>query len=166
MKWKQPTNPFERVAEVCAALTLGGAVAFGVHHTAPLAGLALAGAVSLCAAAAVFAGLALLGRVDVASDPEGLSFEPQDFACEAAESDGIEDELLLDDPVAPLAPQSRVVELFEPQQPEALPEPGEMVTRIADYLGSGRSVAPSEPVRHDASAALHAALADIRRSLR
>jgi hypothetical protein len=45
-----------------------------------------------------------------------------------------------------------------------------MVARIEDFLGLGRGAAPASPTNQaqsaDASAALHAALADIRRSLR
>lgn len=71
----------------------------------------------------------------------------------------------------------RVVQLFavpaeEEEPPQSLVGPGEMIARIEDFLGQSRSVA-SEPAAargpvpsDDANAALHAALADIRRSLR
>ena len=56
--------------------------------------------------------------------------------------------------------------------PLALAGPGDMIARIEDFLGQGRDrIAHAEPIRRrepaadDASAALHAALADIRRSL-
>jgi hypothetical protein len=74
---------------------------------------------------------------------------------------------LLDDPIIEVAPESRVVQLFA----RAEPTPGELVLRIEDYLSDGRrtpareaSAAQQRPV--DASAALHAALANIRASLR
>jgi hypothetical protein len=87
------------------------------------------------------------------------------------------DELLLDTPLVP-RDESRVVRLFgdaaQPgPDPAAIPAPGEMLARIEDFLGVARgSAAAAEPASHanlpsaDASAALHAALADIRRSLR
>ena len=82
--------------------------------------------------------------------------------------------LLLDDPV-PVA-ESRVVRLFTatsemPQVSGAIPPPGEMLARIENFLGANRApppvpASPSNAASADASAALHAALADIRRSLR
>ena len=70
--------------------------------------------------------------------------------------------LLLDDPLIEVDPDSRVVRLFARVEPT----PGELVERIADFLGEDRrpGIAPGAP--HDASAALHAALANIRASLR
>jgi hypothetical protein len=70
--------------------------------------------------------------------------------------------LLLDDPLIEVDPDSRVVRLFARVEPT----PGELVERIADFLGEDRrsGIAPGAP--NDASAALHAALANIRASLR
>ena len=77
------------------------------------------------------------------------------------------DELLLDDPLEEPDPDSRVVRLFDRQDPT----PGELVLRISDYL-SDQDREPA-PVRQaveqqpaDASDALHAALANIRANLR
>ena len=74
--------------------------------------------------------------------------------------------LELDDPLVEPAPDSRVVRLFERNEPT----PGELVERISDFLGDGRRAAPVERKMEeqvvDASAALHAALANIRASLR
>lgn len=170
MVWNRQRPAIERGAELLAALSLSGGVAFAIFHAAPLAGLALVGAMSLGGIAAAAGALALLARVDGnRENAQLLSFEPGGFAGGTA-ADKVEDELLLDDPIMPIEPESRVIQLFEPHQPEPLPEPGELVARIADYLDSGRGApqqtAPSDPIRHDASAALHAALADIRRSLR
>lgn len=149
--------------EALASLGLGAAVGFSAVHLAPIGGAALWGVASICAVTAAWAALAVLGRIGSHGQQDQLlAFEPAAF--EVAE-----DELLLDDPIAPLAPDSRVVRLFEREQPEPLPEPGELVLRIADYLETGRVTRPpveAEPARPDASAALHAALADIRRSLR
>ena len=98
---------------------------------------------------------------------EAATLEP--FA--AAELDELlleeKDQLLeLDDPLIEPAPDSRVVRLFERNEPT----PGELVERISDFLGDGRRAAPVERKIEeqvvDASAALHAALANIRASLR
>ena len=77
------------------------------------------------------------------------------------------DELLLDDPLIKVEDDSRVVRLFDRNEAT----PGELVARIEDYLGDGRR-RPDFPAEEglaappDASAALHAALANIRASLR
>ena len=76
--------------------------------------------------------------------------------------------LILDDPLVEPAPDSRVVRLFAPSEPT----PGELVDRIADFLGDNRRPVPevrraaAENWPVDASASLHAALANIRASLR
>jgi hypothetical protein len=73
-----------------------------------------------------------------------------------------EDEaLLLDDPLIEIDPDSRVVRLFARQDPT----PGELVERIADFLGEDRRPGSEPGAPTDASAALHAALANIRASL-
>ena len=101
----------------------------------------------------------LAGREPILAE---ASFEPVAF--EDAVTDDV---LLLDDPLVEIAPESRVVQLFA----RAEPTPGELVLRIEDYLSDGQrapapmvSAADQRPV--DASAALHAALANIRASLR
>jgi hypothetical protein len=66
-----------------------------------------------------------------------------------------EDELVLDDILAALNPDSRVVRLFEP---DAEPTSGQLQTRIDSHL--------NERARGgDASQALHDALTELRRSL-
>lgn len=70
-----------------------------------------------------------------------------------------EDPLVLDDILAEIGPDARVVRLFDRK---AMPTPGELRSRIDDHLGRASS-APSSP---DASQALSDALADLRRSLR
>ena len=89
-------------------------------------------------------------------------FEPVSF-----EDTQADDELLLDDPLVEIEGDSRVVRLFDRQGAT----PGELVERIEGYLGNGRPSAayPAEEgsaAPPDASAALHAALANIRASLR
>ncbi len=70
-----------------------------------------------------------------------------------------DDALELDDVLAELAPDSRVVQLFDPS---AMPSPGQLQARIDRHLRGGTSHSPPP----DASEALFAALADLRRSLR
>jgi hypothetical protein len=74
-------------------------------------------------------------------------------------SRGSEEPLVLDDVLAALGPDSRVVRLFDPA---AMPTPAQLNARIERHLETGAPPAPSQ----DASQALHDALADLRRSLR
>jgi hypothetical protein len=67
--------------------------------------------------------------------------------------------LELDDILVEIAPDSRVVQLFDPS---AMPTPGQIKARIDRHLDGGTSHSPSP----DASEALFEALADLRRSLR
>lgn len=69
------------------------------------------------------------------------------------------DELLLDDILETMGPESRVVRLF---QPNGVPTAGELQARIDRHLGS----ASPQPAPPDASQALHEALAALRQSLR
>ena len=149
-----------RGVDAAAALCLGAAVGLAVTKLAPATPLTAA----QLAVAAIGAGttIALLGFAALARVESGLA-APWRFDPVIWEPALALDELLLDQPVE----DSRVVRLFGAQP---LAVPGELVTRIADYLDGGRAIArpPAEsgPVPGDASAALHAALADIRRSLR
>ena len=72
---------------------------------------------------------------------------------------GVQEPLVLDDVLAELAPDSRVVRLFDPA---AMPTPGQLNHRIERHLERGAPPAPPQ----DASQALHDALAELRRSLR
>lgn len=69
------------------------------------------------------------------------------------------DPLVLDDILAKIGPESRVVRLFDRK---AMPTPGQLKLRIDDHLGQGVPPAASS----DASQALSDALAELRRSLR
>ncbi len=70
-----------------------------------------------------------------------------------------EEELVLNDILAKLGPQSRVVRLFDPA---AMPTPAQLNDRIERHLrGSTRQSFPA-----DASEALYQALNELRRSLR
>ena len=70
-----------------------------------------------------------------------------------------EEPLLLDDILAELEPDSRVVRLFDP---DAMPTPAQLRSRIDRHLEPGGR--PDESP--DATQALHEALADLRRSIR
>ena len=74
----------------------------------------------------------------------------------AASSD---DELILEDILAELGPDSRVVRLFDRR---AMPTPGQLNARIEQHLRTAES--PNAP--EDASDALLQALTELRRSLR
>jgi hypothetical protein len=69
------------------------------------------------------------------------------------------DPLVLDDVLAEIGPDSRVVRLFDPA---AMPTPGQLKARIDRHLDD-RGAAEASP---DASQALYDALAELRRSLR
>jgi hypothetical protein len=69
------------------------------------------------------------------------------------------DPLLLDDILAELGPDSRVVRLFDRK---TMPTPGQLKSRIDGHLGQGAAPAGAS----DASQALADALAELRRSLR
>lgn len=155
-------HPAELMAELVAPAVLAAATgwaAWMISHM-PIAGLA-SGAAALATGAAA---MRIFGKAR-GSEIEA-AFEPVSF------EECIEDDvLLLDDPLSDIEPDARVVRLFA--RDEATP--GELVTRIADYLGDERRVseAPAfaaagdgQHVPPDASAALHAALANIRASLR
>jgi len=70
----------------------------------------------------------------------------------------VEEPLVLDDILGELQPDARVVRLFDPA---AMPTPGQISAHIDRHL-AGTSEA-TDP--HDASQALHDALAELRRSL-
>lgn len=67
--------------------------------------------------------------------------------------------LILDDILAQIEPNSRVVSLFDR---DSMPTPAQLKSRIDAHLGRG----PAGPPPADASQALHDALAELRRSMR
>lgn len=178
-------SALELAAAAIAAACLGGAVAFAIARIAPLG----AGPVHAlaCGAVTALAAWMLVGRVDRQRGARGAPFAAvESIAAIVASGDGApadgagegdgDDLLLLDDPLPPLAAESRVVQLFAagaagPAAP-ALTAPGEMVARIENFLGQPRGAQARSThtdraaASEEASAALHAALADIRRSLR
>jgi hypothetical protein len=158
MKWTEQRHPGERLVEWGAPAVLATASGWAAY--------AISGSVvpATCATAAVFVVAAwAMDRAGRAERGLGLS----NFAVEPIDAAMI-DELLLDDPLCEISPDSRVVSLFAPEATT----PGALVTRIADYLGERSPQARPEedeihgPVAGDAGAALHAALANIRASLR
>lgn len=158
MNWTEQRHPGEYLVEGGAPVLLAAAIGWAAYMVSGTA-LACAGA----AAAALAIGVAAMRRAG--GQPAGIALP--EFAVESIEA-GAKDELLLDDPLIEVAPDSRVVSMFE-ADPET---PGALVARIADYLGertpqdraaadgAGRSAAG------DAGEALHEALANIRASLR
>ena len=134
-----------------ASATLGNSTLFGIATSAVLLPM----------------GVALMKRVDREAE---IKLDLPEFAIESLEA-AADDELLLDDPLAEIAPDSRVATMFVVDQET----PGAMVARIADYLGDRAPRPRSSPDAGegggegegsaDAGAALHCALANIRASL-
>ena len=162
MKISQKQHPADLLAEWAAPAVLAGAAAWAawtISHL-PLAGIGAA-AVAMAVGLAAMRAFGEPRRAGTEARFEPVSFE------ECVE----EDVLLLDDPLGGIEPDARVVRLFT--RDEATP--GELVTRIADYLGDERRILAASSAQAagegqqtppDASAALHAALANIRASLR
>ena len=157
MSWANK-HPVEIVVEWGAPALLATAAGWsGSAAGLPLAAIAAAVMIALAVGVGT---LRLAGGAPIVAE---AGFEPAPFDVEEQGS-----ELLLDDPLVGIAPDSRVVQLFD--RPE--PTPGELVLRIADYLSDDRRASPSDAGLAatqrsvDASAALHAALANIRASLR
>jgi hypothetical protein len=168
MRPAQKQHVLETAAEWGAPVALAASFGWaGFRLGAPLAGFMAAAIIAFAGGLGIMrrAGSSVQAAIPSFEAPEIEPIEPelQELLLEA------KDELLiLDDPLVEPSPDSRVVRLFE--RPE--PTPGELVDRITDFLGGVRQPAlvPQRPVEDqysvDASAALHAALANIRASLR
>jgi hypothetical protein len=167
---RDQASEIERAVDASAAALLAVATAFCCARLS--LGLPGTGAAFLASFGLGFAALR-------AVRPEEPAFRIGDFApadTEDFESDSTIDreadveadvpngspELLLDDVLAELAPDSRVVRLFDPA---TMPTPAELQARIKRHLGSDYSM-PAQAQEVDASEALHEALAELRRSLR
>jgi hypothetical protein len=74
-----------------------------------------------------------------------------------------QDELLLDDILREIGPESRVVRLFDPSR---MPTAGELQENIERHLSAAGRAAPEQNAYPDDSQALHDALAELKRSLR
>lgn len=156
------------------ATAFASAVAFAVGKLAPQPGTAVFAA-SIVAFGGCWAALRLVpGQRRLAIPDFGLAeFDAEQAGAEleellltdelivhdAAARDTSEDELLLDDVLGALGPDSRVVRLFAPGD---LPTPGQLQSRIDRHLQARRAPQPIP----DASEALSEALAQLRRSLR
>ncbi len=172
----------EKTVDFGAAAVLAGAVGFSLFEllrdavAQPAAGIAAA-----CSAIAAFLlSVAVLRRVAAKSPdfvmrtfelPE-LSFDELDelllteqVVLLLTDADRLkpqrstEEELVLNDILAKLGPQSRVVRLFDPT---AMPTPAELNDRIERHLRASTPQAEGA----DASEALYHALNELRRSLR
>ena len=157
----------ETAIEWTAALALGAAGGFAAFATLPVAAMAGGGGAAL---ALTLVGLAAMRRAG--------RHHPAEFAFDFvpwAEAVTVEEPLELVDRIDAPASDSRVVRLFAPDTIDA---PGALAARIEDWLDGARqrigeggerlaAATPGHgPQSSPASASLHAALADIRRSLR
>ncbi len=158
-----PAERIESIVDTLAAGLLGLAVASRILISGwPLTAAACGGGAALLVAGMVLRAVrptpvdfALPGfEVPEIETVEELVLTDADRLQPAATNS---DELILDDILVELQPDSRVVRLFDPA---AMPTPGQLKARIDRHL--------SEPTAGlaDASQALHEALAELRRSLR
>ena len=156
----------EEIADWTAAAAIAAAVGFAMAR-------ATGSIAAILAAAGAALVLALIALRQLADDGPGFelaSFPLADLPpagfdelllseadrLDAAQPPATADELVLDDVLSQLGEGSRVVRLFDAS---AMPTPGQLRARIDSHLG--QAVPPSL----DASAALHEALAELRRSL-
>ena len=94
---------------------------------------------------------------------------PDELLLTASDRVDVDAPLVLDDILAEIGPDARVVRLFDRKaMPAPGPTPSQLQTRIAEHIKDGTSpAAPSNLAGpSDASQALSAALAELRRSLR
>ena len=166
MSWAGRLNPVEALVEWLAPIPLALAASWASWR------LGVSPVVAIAAGIAVLVGGIAAMKLGGRSQPAASHrFVPAEFAPVELNELLLEEKdavLELDDPLDEVQPDSRVVRLFERQDPT----PGELVDRIVDFLAEGRSPSPSDrpapevrPIP-DASAALHDALANIRASLR
>lgn len=159
--------------ELAPAALLNFAVAFAVASVLRQAGFGeIAGPASVASGIAAFlTAWLLLRRVGIGHSrfalPEFDQAEVERQVQELPEAAPVEtvdeqwdaDELLLDDIIGSIGPDSRVVRLFDPR---SLPTAGELQERIDRHL----ETAPARLQAPDATQELHEALAALRQSLR
>lgn len=178
---------FDWLAELGGAAAPGLAGGYAAFKAAP--SLALPGAEAMAVAGLAFFGLGILAMRVV--PPTRPSYPLPDFALQPLDRDVLlldevaeepllldqiyqdepllldtlfEDEaLLLQDALAAPAEDSRVVQLFAGPPP---PTAGELKDRIDRHLAAAPRAAMLTPPQPDASAALFAALDELKRSLR
>jgi len=157
----------EQIVDAIAAAVLSASVGFCALRFSSSPAFAAGSAVlALCGALVVLRVVSPIGRFrladfalnDVPREPEELLLTDSDRL--PPQSPAPSPELLLDDVLAQLGPDSRVVRLFDAA---AMPTPGELRARIDRHLDSSNARPAPHP---DASQALHDALAELRRSLR
>lgn len=166
MTWANRQHPLEKMIELVAPIPLAAAVAWAGTKVG-FSGFEA----SAAAVAALMAGLAAM-RAGWTRAVQEHGFEPAMYVTAENELGELlleekDSVLILDDPLVEAPTDSRVVRLFA--KPE--PTPGELVERISDFLGEGKPQRVTNDLPHDAgtadaSTALHAALANIRASLR
>ena len=168
MKPAQKQHVIEVTAEWGAPMLLAAAFGWaGFRLGAPLAGIMAAAIVAFAGGLGIMrkAGSSVQAAIPSFEAPE---IEPVEPDLEELLLEARDEVLILDDPLVEPLPDSRVVRLFQRQEPT----PGELVDRITDFLGGTLQPAPvqqrptEDQFSVDASAALHAALANIRASLR
>ncbi|HKX91637.1 MAG TPA: hypothetical protein VJM15_04340 [Sphingomicrobium sp.] len=171
---REGAQRIELAADAAAAVLLAAAVAYPASRIGPALPLAVAGSLAACAGS-----FALLRRVTPGQADFPLpGFVPGDWDFHEPDEllltelagelvltdadrhvpDEAEQVLILEDILAKLGTESRVVRLFDPS---AMPPPGQLRARIDRHVEVRR-----QPPASDSSQALHQALADLRRSLR
>lgn len=146
----------ESAADAGAAAVFAAAVGYALFGATRQSTVALAG---LPAFALCLAGLRRINPVRRAHVPAAASAVTHLLAEADRSIAHAEDELVLDDILAALDPDSRVVRLF-PRPP--MPTPGQLKDRIDRHL----EAAPAAGPESDGAQALHDALAELRRSLK
>lgn len=158
----------ETAMQRVAAASFGGAVAFAAYSLLrPVADEPGRGAFTAAAAFVAYVLCArLLDRVDAATGRFPVrAFDVGAIEQAAAKSPATipeppaDEPLVLDDILAEIGPDARVVRLFDPS---AMPTPGQLRARIDRHLEDCDPTAGLV----DASQALYDALAELRRSLR
>lgn len=139
----------ELIFDLGGASALAGAAGFAFFKLGPPEYLPFGAAVA--ASLAFLAAYAVLKRIG--SEPTALPLSA--FAAPEIEPVPEPQALLLDDILASMEPDSRVVRLFAPDQ---MPTAGQLQAQIDRHIGGARD--------DDAADALHQALADIRKALR
>ncbi len=156
MNWAKQ-HPVETLADWAAPALLAAACGWAARTA--LLPLTYIVAVAVLAFAGGMVAMRVAGKPN---KPAAMPFEPVALEPEELLLEAKDEVLLLDDPLVEVTPDARVVRLFAKQEPT----PGELVDRIADFLGDGRRIVPEPAAPADASAALHNALANIRATLR
>ena len=180
MSKAQDSGSLDWLVEMAGASAPAIAVAFAAFKVAPLNGWSIAPAMligGVATFAAAFTAMRLIpaeARLHALPDFHGVVLEDELLLDQpvAAEDDillldqplleqaaAAVAELLLDDPLPMAEPGSRVVQLFADGR---MPSAGQLLNRIDRHLGDNGKKLPTA----DASDALSEALAELRRSLR